>query len=388
MTNTQDGGRIIFGVQDSDFALIGMSEQDFTSFDQTKINDLIHKYAEPPFSCQVHKLVVDHKRVVVIDVAEFPDVPVLCKRDANSSKDSSKLLLREGQLYIRTDKGSSEAVASAQDMREVLGRALSKTGDALLANIERLLKGKPPAVRDHPTEEYRQEIEEAEGYIAKVIGEELKKHGSWNICIYPHTYDPRRISEHRVIKDLISRAEVDLRGWNFPHTDAHGNATNFLKGTQSYTIWNHFVEAYRAYQSGLFIWSGVFSEDKDGREVAGNPVLSFVSVIWFFTELILFVRRYYGEVAPNDELRIEAKLNGTEGRMIVPPNSSIFLRGDYISHEDTIVLKEDVHVVNVRASFKEIANVLARRVFAVFNWDEITERVVDDWQTKLIERRC
>jgi hypothetical protein len=47
---------------------------------------------------------------------------------------------------------------------------------------------------------------------------------------------------------------------------------------------------------------------------------------------------------------------------------------------------EELQFVTVKASFKEIANSLARRLFAVFNWDDPIESMIDGWQTKLLER--
>jgi predicted HTH transcriptional regulator len=97
MSNTQDGGRIIFGVRDNDFEPLGMSDEESASFDQTKINDFLHKYTDPKFTCHVYKRVVDGKKFVIIDVPEFTETPIVCKQDANSSK-GGKLILRRGQL--------------------------------------------------------------------------------------------------------------------------------------------------------------------------------------------------------------------------------------------------------------------------------------------------
>ena len=125
MANTQDGGRIVFGIRDSDFEFIGLSDDDFKSFDQTKVNDFLHKYTEPKFSCQVYKYLIDEKYVVVIDIPEFQEVPIICKKDAHSSIDN-KQILKKGQIYIRTEKASSESIPSVQEMRELLGRAIAK----------------------------------------------------------------------------------------------------------------------------------------------------------------------------------------------------------------------------------------------------------------------
>lgn len=72
MANTQDGGRIVIGVRDSEFVLVGLSETAFSAFNQTKVNYFLKKYTDPKHSVQVHKEIVgDDKRVVVIDVPEF-----------------------------------------------------------------------------------------------------------------------------------------------------------------------------------------------------------------------------------------------------------------------------------------------------------------------------
>ena len=54
--NTEDGGVIIFGIHDGTLELVGLAEDEFTSFDATKLNDFLHKYTDPISSCEVQKL--------------------------------------------------------------------------------------------------------------------------------------------------------------------------------------------------------------------------------------------------------------------------------------------------------------------------------------------
>jgi hypothetical protein len=387
MANTQDGGRIVFGVRDSDFEFIGISENDFKSFDQTKVNDFLHKYTDPKHSCQVYKQTIDKEYVIVIDVPEFEEVPIICKEDANSSLAPHEQILKKGQIYIRTDKGTSEAVSSPQEMRELLGRALTKKGDELLQTIERLIKGKPLKASDESREKYSEEIKEAEQFFSESIGNELKNYGFWEIYAYPTEYVPNRISDQGKIKELIQNSEVDLRGWNFPHTD-HQHASNFTRGRQSYTIWDRFREAYQSCKSGLFTWKQAFWEDVQGYKTNdGKRVLSFINSIWQVTEFLLFFKRYYEEIAPESDLHLEVVLNGTKDRQIVSLDKPILLRGSFVAHQDSIAVEENIKIVDLRASYKEIANRMIKQIFLVFNWDDVNEAYIDKWQTKLIERR-
>ena len=389
MANTQDGGRIVVGVQDSDFSVVGLSEEEFLTFDQTKVNDFLQKYTDPKHSVQVHKFVRDDgKRIVVIDVPEFDEIPILCKTDAHSTKDGNKLLLQCGQIYTRTDKATSQAITSAQEMREFLGRAVAKTSDTLLASIERLIKGKTIVPQETAAEKYAKELGDAENFIEKRIGPHLLKYGHWKLRVYPQIYNPGRIKDQKTIAEMIAKAEVNLRGWNLPHTDTDGQASNFAHGRQSFTVWGGYVEAYKAYTSGCFAWSRTLWEDmEEKRTKDGNTILYFTNAIWSITEMLLFAKRYYEQFLDDEVLHLEITLVATNGRVLASPHPSIDLWGTYASAEATVPLIYDAPIESVRASFKDIAAILIKRLFTIFNWDDATEAMIDGWQTKLLERK-
>ena len=385
MSNTKDGGSIIFGVRDEDFALIGLSGEEFASFDQTKLNDFLHRYTDPKFSCFVHKHVVDEKNVVSINVPEFPEIPIICKKDANAS--NGKSILKNGALYTRTDKATSEQVPSAQEMRELLGRAIAKRGDELLGNIERLIKGRPPRAADDAAERYKEELREADGFLEASLGKDLTHLGSWAVNVYPTQYSPKRIPDHQTIKKFIEKSEVQLRGWTFPHTSLE-NSSNFTMGTQSYRTGNLHSEGYRAYLSGLFAWKGAFWEDKRGLKDEGKLVLSFTDTIYFMTEVLLFCKRYYELIAPEDSIHLDVLLNGTRDRRLAPVKHPALALSDwYVAKENPIRIQEDIRVVELKASYKEIANKIIRQIFTIFNWNDAKESTIDGWQTQLLERR-
>lgn len=388
IANTQDGGRIVFGVEDENFDFTGMQPDDISSFDPTTVNEFSHKYTDPKHSCNIYRKEIDGKPLVVIEVPEFAETPIICKKDYHSSTDSSEQILRKGQIYIRTDKATSEAISSPEEMRELLGRALTKKGDELLHLIDRLIKGKPLKSSDQSKEKYDAEIKEAESFLSEVIGEELKNRGYWAICAYPTEYDPRRLSDQKTIRELIQKSEVDLRGWLFPLTEPQ-NAVNFAKGRQSHTIWDKSVEAYRAYKSGLFISKRAFWEDMGRNENQDhNPVLSIVTTISLVTEIFLFLKRYYAEAVPEGDLYVKIVLNGTKNRSLISLNRDVFLRGPSTASDDQIpVIEENIKVVDLRASHLDIATHALTDLFLAFNW-EYSEAYTRQWQTKLLEGKA
>src|SRR5690606_10081692 len=97
-------------------------------------------YTDPEHNCYVYKFELDGKKIIVIDVPEYKEIPIICKKMGHKS--DNKTILNEGQIYIRTDSGESRtASTSSEVMREFLTRAISKKSDDLLNNIKILLKG-------------------------------------------------------------------------------------------------------------------------------------------------------------------------------------------------------------------------------------------------------
>lgn len=313
-------------------------------------------------------------------------MPIICKDNANSA-DGKRQILRSGQIYIRTEKATSEAISSAQEMREFLGHALVKKGDELLQNIERLIKGRPAKTTDESKERYDSEIDEANEFIGRVIGKELSNCGYWELLAYPVQYQEKRISELPQIRQVIEKSRVSLRGWSTPHVD-NKDTGNFGKGIESSIIWGVHVEGYRMYQSGLFAFRRAFWEDKESRNSdSAEKVLDFIGIIWTLTEFILFVERLHREVLGSEDIYVKIDLHDCDQRQLVCSDRSVSFWGPYICKESHVILDGMFKGVELKASHREVAAKWAKHIFHVFNWERISDAVINDWQMKLIERK-
>lgn len=390
MSNTQDGGIIIFGVKDSDCEFIGLLDENFDSFDQTKVNDLLNEYTEPKFTCQVHKHIFQDpkyfgKKTVIIIVPEFKVIPIICKKEFTNS--SQKLILKCGAIYIRTEKASSESISSSSEMKDLIQRATIKNGDELLKNIELLIKGQSLKGSDKESlSNYKTEITEGLDFLKKNIGDVMKKFGYWQFISYPSIYNPERLKEPKDIDKLIRKSEVDLLGWNLPHTDKD-NASNFLSGRQSYTIWKEFIEGYRAYSSGLLLWQRVLIEDTKSYNIGGKPVIDFIRTIRYVTEILNFLFRYYMNFIKEGEIIIEIFLKNIMGRQIFTVNPILDIRENYyISKENDFHFKEIITFLDLKIHWQEIANKIIRKIFLIFNAEDISIKIITDWQNKILTR--
>jgi hypothetical protein len=386
MANTKDGGRVIVGVRDSDFEFVGAADDVFTSLDPNNIVQMIHENSAPRLTCEVIKRIIDGRQVIVFDVAEFDDTPIICTHTITSTEGRPRTILRTAAIYVRTLAATTEEVSSPDEMRSLLGRAIAKKGDELLHSIQLLITGKASPTSPDDRELYVMEVEKAHKSLAERLGRDLESQGHVQLISYPTTYAQRiaTVSETRAI---VEKSEVSLRGWNFPHTSRQDTSA-FADGTESVTAWSRYREGYRIHRSGLFVWKRVFWEDvEEKRSESGKRLLSFVSLIWSFTEYLLFLARLYETVAADATIHIQITLYGCKDRELASFEPLVDLWPGKVSREDTIPQVQDVQVVELRAAHQDIAGRMAKHVFQVFNWDDVADETIKQWQAKLLKRR-
>jgi hypothetical protein len=146
MANLRDGGHVIMGIADDNVAamLPGLCESDLSSW--LAYDDIARKianYADPPLRFDLYAATLSSGAgVVVMQVREFADIPVLCAKDYPD-------VLRAGACYVRSHRVPETAeIPSAVEMRDLLELATEK---ALRTYVERaenagvILRSQSPA---------------------------------------------------------------------------------------------------------------------------------------------------------------------------------------------------------------------------------------------------
>ena len=388
MANTQDGGKITFGVRDADFECIGLTEEEFQSFDPTRFADFLNRYANPPFACTIQKFIIGNKKLVVIAVPEFDTSPIICKADLNDA--NNRQVLKRGALYIRSNRAASEIVPDAETLRDLLNRAVVKRGDELLRMVERLLKGKPVRIDEQSRAEIQEEIDSAHRFLLQNLPPEFNHAGHWEVdfCVVPYLQE--RLPNLATISQFLNASQITLRGWYFPHFDER-RTSNFARGVQSYmghSATGH-LEGYRAYQSGVFAWRALYWEDTMFKSPTGEKALSFTGVILQITEYFLFAKRYYEKFAADGTVALVVRLTDTQGRVLRSYNDfrEGMLFGEYVCREPQIEVRIECTVAELAASYDELARKAIRRVYELFNWNDSSEEMIQGWQERLVNRR-
>lgn len=387
MANTQDGGRIIFGVRDEDFEPVGLGEEEFQSFDTTRVSDFVNRYADPPLAIGISKFTIDGQRVVAFDVSEFAEVPTICKRDLNAP--DNRAVLKQGATYIRTERAASEVVSTANAMRDLMNRAVVKRGDQFLKMVERLIKGRPLDLDENAAREIQNEIEAANQFLFENHPAEFQQSGRWEFEFVVLPYLQERIATFAAISNAIRESQVTLTGWYLPHL-YYESTSNFAHGIQSRTppaeTHRRHREGYRAYQSGVFVWKSEYFEDEERRLPEGVRALDFIGVIVDITQFTLFAKRYYERLAPDASLLLRIRLTDTQGRYLTSfgPHR-LFDR--YTCREPQIEVLLKCTPVELASSFDELARKAVRRVYELFNWNDASEEMIQQHQQKLLNGR-
>ena len=122
MSNRQYGGLVIIGVRDDGETLepVGLTDYELRTWNFDRIADRLATYADPGVTFELEVVELDGNRYVVLEVEEFFDIPVLCKRPYQG-------VLREGACYVRTRrKPETSEIPTQADMRDLLDLAIEK----------------------------------------------------------------------------------------------------------------------------------------------------------------------------------------------------------------------------------------------------------------------
>ncbi|MDD3236674.1 MAG: ATP-binding protein [Candidatus Gastranaerophilales bacterium] len=373
MANTKDGGQIVIGIEDRTWIIKGLSKEQLKSYDVTQINNLLHEYTDPKHSCTIKQVQIEDKELIVIEVPEFTEDIIITKKDSSC--------IQRGRIYIRTDAASSEMVPSNHEMRELIGRAITKKGDNLLSSIHTLIKGKPI---DKEIESYDKDREDANDYLKNHYQDKFDSLGYYELISYPLENKRERFKINELEK-IINNSLVHLRGRTFP-TLANFYITN--NGGCSYfnsDSYGYYTRYYFA-QNGLMLSQEVIrTYEKDEQAMQGTHTIDYIDVIYTITEYILFLKRLYEVICPNENISIILKLHKTKDRLLTSFSPYVLVRGDYISKINVIEIKKQFNEVELRASYKDIIVEFCRELFVRFQMHIFSDNEIIRWVNELLK---
>ena len=154
MANRRDGGRVVVGVEDHGDSLqpVGLDDTQLATWNYDDVADRIATYADPSVAFDLEVTEYNGRSYVVIQVEEFADVPVLCKRAYDD-------VLRDGACYVRPRrKPETTDIPTYADMRDLLDLAVEKGVRRLLAQVQRVGLTVPPDITVTDQERFNEQL--------------------------------------------------------------------------------------------------------------------------------------------------------------------------------------------------------------------------------------
>lgn len=381
--NTRQGGALVIGVKEENGQLerVGVTDKQAASFDTTKVAAWVNKYCEPPiqFTCYV----IDHhqKKFVIIRVAEFDDVPVICTKAFHDPDNTKKRLLTEGELYVRKPGAESAPIRTANDLRPLIGLASTKKQDELLRAIRSVMEGTPPRPVVEPEELYAEEREELQAAVTSSVKRTGRK-GAWLAVSFPILYESERVASP---EGLIELAEKGLasRGWTRLANYASGLNHGILIGLDEMAI--------ALAHSGLCVIQEPYLEDARAFRDPWHPPeaplqaghwVEYRHTIWRVVRIFRFLAGCSEALDPSEELVYDISADQLESRFLVSETGRVpITRLDHPSLARKFTRRNQVTAAEFRAGWQEHCADILLAFFRLF-YPSIKREVIMSWIAK------
>ena len=392
MANTL-GGYLVIGVDEKDhgFEFTGMSNEQLSSFDTTKINQFTNNYSDPPINTTVYKVPYENRNFIIISVPRFSDTPHICQKDFPG-------ILSEATVYARTDNNESAPIKKSSDFRLIIENAIKNRSDQLLTSFRTILKhGIVEEERESDEDQFLIQLD-----LAKNRGDDLnpnldKNYGYRETVFYPTIFNETTFEIDQLQK-MAEKGSINYTGWPFIYFNRHDTEQSYIvddgietclsaphafHGGDSYHFW-------KFYRSGLLYSKEILDEDSYLRTKGDTDlILDFDRLCLMAAKTIDCMARVYSEELPDDtDIQLIFRLTGLENRSIASLSGHrMFFRGSFLSKVKETEYKAKMPLAEWRAGITDYALEICRHVFLRFNWLEPNIEECSEVIKKMFKRK-
>lgn len=376
MGNLRDGGIIIVGVSERDdtWQLSGILKEHLETYDVDDLIAQVNSYVSPHIDLTLVSVNYSGgQEFLAIEVGEFADTPLVCKKNGPNPKD-----LSEGSVYIRSfGKPETTRVTRAEQMHDLLELAAEKRARRILEVSRRV----GLVLGDSSIERFDKEIQNIESQLPVPILEEPY----WHTNLRPEFYEVELISSLSECLKIVNQSRVKLGGWGYPSETF--DVSQRSQGATWISGWSDLgrLEYWRFYQSAQFLHLSNFW---DQREEALNPwrqrsrvkgtrerpqVSGYVSIseiIFTTTGVFEFAARLCEKGIFNGQINLIIYLKKADNFILFEPNNLLFLDRFYKLTESSLRLSQTIKSDDLVANSKKYAIDAAIWFVERFGWHE------------------
>ena len=212
--------------------------------------------------------------------------------------------------------------------------------------------------------------------------EKIRQRGHWNVEIRPVNFADERLQTLAEVEQVVRDSIVSIRGWNFPHWNNREEPQRGLDWAGQDFEWNHYLELWRMFKSGLFIHVAGLPED--WRDQSGlwpanadwtpGQTLAVGGTLYRLLEIFTFASRLALTKAGDDTMHIEFAIAGLANRSLVAddPRRAPFMF-PMTAQQSEFPYAVDVPRERLVAEPADQVPEPARRLFELFHWDVSTD---------------
>ncbi|MDO8383363.1 MAG: ATP-binding protein [Microbacterium sp.] len=378
LANQRDGGHVVIGVADNDpggrnGGLDETQMAEWSNYDVVLAK--VNAFADPPLGLAIgSRELPGGQQVIVIEVAEFAEIPIL------SAKEYSGKIVR-GQLYTRSmAKPESSASNTQNELREVLALATEKQ----LQNFIRTARNAGLSTSGDPSDA-EQFAAESAAFIAQPVASGVANEPQISTVIRPERYQ-MELLHFENLRPIVADNAVRLRGWPFPFVRNVVFGDRWAAEAQVET----HPEVWGMHQSGQFIavkpLPGGYGPDWDGFRDASTdgPYLPIWFPVAFIFESLLFASRLQKAIAASESLHARFAVDGAQGWELVTADPR---RGGFHSSyrlgtehwERTVAVEPGL----IDDDLQRIAAETSRDLLLRFGWTGVTTDVIRGLQDEM-----
>jgi predicted HTH transcriptional regulator len=147
MANIRDGGIIVVGLSEKgqEWDPVGLPPEILETYKPDVILDAVNEFASPGFQVEIATFSLsDGKVFLVIQVPEFQEIPIICRKDGKLNKDD----FFQGEIYTRPlgGRARTEKLRSSDELRAILELAAEKKARRFAERAKRV--GYVPSLSD------------------------------------------------------------------------------------------------------------------------------------------------------------------------------------------------------------------------------------------------
>lgn len=383
---------------------------DLDSYSQDCINDIVQRYAEPPFHCTVHHVAhpQNGKLFPIVIVPGHHRVPIRAKRHGPNEEH-----IHQNAYYIRRPGPKSESPQSGREWDELISRCVMAARDDLLERIREILQGGHPAAQNKEEDENRalhewidRSIDRFDSLVAENLQDE--KPSRYSRGIWYVAYSIRGISSSMALSEFLNVLrktrghETGWPPWWVPSREEiapypyNGVVECWLRELRSPSIfeptrsdvfqYSGHSDFWRASPKGMMFLLRGYEEDSDPHVEPGTMV-DVTLPIWRIGECLLHAERLAKAIGSNVATSVTIRITwkGLSGRTLISwaTPRRIFFDPRGPSRQDSVTSEITVATDLISETLPEIVKTLTKPLYETFDFFDVPSTMVREELLKM-----